>query len=146
LIFVVALCAGCGASVRLPPLDLHQPGWTTRQGQAVWQPPRHRPEMVGDLFLATNVNGDFFIQFSKAPFTVATAEVSGGKWEIQFGAHEYHRSGRGAPPAAFAWFELPRGLSGAPPPSRWQWERQTSGQWRLQNLRTGEKLEGRFFP
>jgi hypothetical protein len=102
--------------------------------------------MAGDLLLATNVNGDFFIQFSKAPFTVAIAEVSGGKWQIQFGADEYHRSGRGAPPAVFAWFELPRTLGGAPPHARWQWQRRPGGQWRLENLRSGETLEGRFFP
>jgi hypothetical protein len=146
LIFVAALCAGCGAAVHLPPVDLAQPGWRTLQGQAVWQPPRHRPEMAGDLLLATNVNGDFFLQFSKTPFTVATAEVSGGKWQIEFGDHEHHWSGRGAPPDLFAWFELPRLLGGAPPAARWQWERRPGGQWRLQNPRSGESLEGRFFP
>jgi hypothetical protein len=146
LILLLALCAGCGTALRLPPVDLSQPGWRTLQGQAVWQPPGHRQEMAGDLLLATNVNGDFFIQFSKTPFTISTAEASGGKWRIQFGEHEYHRSGRGAPPAMFAWFELPRALGGAPPHARWKWEAQPGGKWRLENRRSGETLEGRFFP
>ena len=146
LIFCLALCAGCGTPVRLPPVDLNRPGWSTQQGQALWQPPRHRPEMAGDLLLATNVNGDFFIQFTKTPFTVATAEVSGGKWQIQFGAQEYHRSGRGAPPHVFVWFELPRALGGATPDAPWKWGRQPGGPWRLENPRSGEMLEGRFFP
>lgn len=116
------------------------------QGQAIWQPPGHRAEMAGELLLATNVNGDFFVQFSKSPFTVATAEFSGGKWEIQFGAKDYHKSGRGAPPARFSWFELPRALNGSHPGSIWKFEYQPGGAWRLENRRTGETLEGRFFP
>jgi hypothetical protein len=143
---VVALCAGCGSAVRLPPVDLAQPGWRAQQGQAVWKPPGARPEIAGDLLLATNVNGDFFVQFSKTPFTVATAEASGGRWQIQFGVHEYQRSGSGAPPARFAWFELPRALTGLPPRPRWTFTRDNDGQWRLENMRSGETLEGRFFP
>jgi hypothetical protein len=102
--------------------------------------------MAGDLLLATNVNGDFFVQFYKTPFTVATAEVSGGRWQIQFGAKEYHRSGRGTPPAMFAWFELPRALAGADLGRRWRMEQKPDGGWRLENPRSGEALEGRFFP
>jgi hypothetical protein len=143
---VVALCAGCGSSVRLPPVNLSQPGWRAQQGQAVWKPPGPRPEIAGDLLLATNTNGDFFIQFSKTPFVVATAEALGGKWQIQFGVHQYHRSGRGAPTERFAWFELPRALAGLLAGTRWKFERQPNGQWRLQNARSGESLEGRFFP
>jgi len=130
----------------MAPVDLAQPGWRAQQGQALWQPPRHRPEMAGDLLLATNVNGDFFIQFTKTPFTIATAEVSGAQWQIQFGAREYHRSGRGAPPLGFVWFELPRALGGLPPGAPWKWERRPGGGWRLENPRGGESLEGRFFP
>jgi|HubBroStandDraft_1064217.scaffolds.fasta_scaffold543605_2 hypothetical protein len=144
--FVVALCAGCGSAVHLAPVDLSQPGWRSQPGQAVWKPPGARPEIAGDLLLATNVNGDFFVQFSKTPFTVATAESSGGRWQIQFGVHEYHRSGRGAPPDRFAWFELPRALAGLPASPRWRFARGPDGQWRLENTRSGETLEGRFFP
>jgi hypothetical protein len=146
LILVVALCAGCGSAVRLPPVNLSQPGWRAQQGQAVWKPPGPRPEITGDLLLATNINGDFFVQFSKAPFTVATAQAYGGDWQIQFGVHEYHRSGRGAPPRRFSWFELPRALAGMPPGPLWKFEREPDGEWRLENTFSGETLEGRFFP
>ena len=146
LIFVLALCAGCRSPDRLPPLNLSQPGWRVAQGQAVWRPPRRRAEIAGDLLLATNVNGDFFVQFSKTPFPVATAEDFGGRWQIQFGANEYRRRGRGAPPDGFAWFELPRALAGSPLAPRWKFERRPGGRWRLENARGGESLEGLFFP
>jgi hypothetical protein len=94
---------------------------------------------------ATNSNGDFFIQFSKVPFTVATAEDVGGSWQIQFGEHDYHRGGRGKPPSRFVWFELPRALAGATD-RRWKFEREADGQWRLVDSHAGETLEGRFFP
>jgi hypothetical protein len=143
---LAVLCAGCGSAVRLPPVDLARPGWSARQGQAVWQPPGRRPELAGDLLLATNQNGDYFVQFSKTPFTIATAEVLGGRWEIQFGARGYHRSGRGSPPEGLAWMELPRALASQPLAERWKFERKAGGLWRLENTRSGETLEGRFLP
>ena len=146
LILVVALGAGCTSAVRLPQVDLSQAGWRTQQGQAVWKPPGARPEIAGDLLLATNQNGDFFVQFSKMPFTVATAEGVGRNWQIQFGAHDYHRHGHGAPPDRFVWFELPPAELGLAKGSHWKFSREPDGQWRLENARSGETLTGRFFP
>jgi hypothetical protein len=146
LILAVVLCAGCSTSTRLPPVNLSQPGWRVRQGQALWKPPGPRPEIAGDLLLATKGNGDFFLQVSKVPFTVATAEGIGGSWEIQFGSHDYHRRGRGKPPKNFVWFELPEVLAGVNPGRRWSFSHEPDGQWRLANSRSGETLAGRFFP
>jgi hypothetical protein len=102
--------------------------------------------MAGDLLLATNRNGDFFVQFSKVPFTIATAEDIDASWQIQFGSHEYHRSGHGAPPQRFVWFELPRTLAGSMPGHGWKFGHEPDGQWRLENAHSGETLKGRFFP
>jgi hypothetical protein len=146
LILIVALCGGCTSAVRLPQVDLSQAGWHTQQGQAVWKPPGPRPEIAGDLLLATNQNGDFFVQFSKVPFTVATAEGIGRNWQIQFGAHDYHRHGHGAPPDRFVWFELPPAELGLNKGRHWKFSREPDGQWRLENARSGETLTGRFFP
>jgi hypothetical protein len=102
--------------------------------------------MAGDLLLATNRNGDFFVQFSKVPFTIATAEDLAGSWQIEFGAHEYYRSGHGRPSQRFVWFELPRTLAGLSPDHGWRLAREPGGPWRLENARSGESLEGQFFP
>ena len=106
------LSVGCRTAPPLPPADFSAPGWRVQQGQAVWKPSSSRPELAGDLLLATNANGNFFIQFSKIPFPLATAQVSGGQWQIEFGADKYSWHGRGAPPDRFVWFQLPRALLG----------------------------------
>lgn len=116
------------------------------QGQAVWRPTRSRPELAGEILLATNAHGDFFVQFAKTPFSLATAQVRDGQWQIEFGSGNYSRSGRGQPPARFVWFQLPRALAGALVSANWSFERVAPHAWRLKNRRTGESLEGYFLP
>jgi hypothetical protein len=139
-------CAGCSTVNPLPPADFSAPGWRIQQGQAIWKPASDRPELAGDLLLATNVNGDFFIQFSKMPFPLATAQGSGDQWQIEFGADKYFWRGRGTPPTRFGWFQLPQALLAPNLGGSWQFTRVETNSWRLQNPRTGETLEGEFFP
>jgi hypothetical protein len=140
------LCAGCRTASPLPPADFSAPGWRVQQGQAVWKPSARRPEIVGDLLLATNVNGNFFIQYSKIPFPLVMAQVSGGQWQIQFGADRYSWHGHGAPPDRFGWLQLPGALRNANVGGNWRFTRAEINSWRLQNSHTGETLEGEFFP
>lgn len=137
---------GCRTPSPLPPADFAAPGWQVRQGQAVWQPTRARPELAGELLLATRQNGDFFVQFSKTPFALATAQVMNGRWQIEFGNGERRWGGRGKPPGRFAWFQLPRALATASWDQPWRFTQSSSGSWRLENPRTGETLEGGFLP
>jgi hypothetical protein len=137
----LSLCLSC-RTAQLPPADFSSPGWQMRQGQAVWRPTKGRPELAGDLLLAVNTNGDYFVQFSKTPFTLATAQMAAGAWRIEFGDGKHSWSGRGPPPRRFAWFQLPRALADgivAPP---WKLTREPDQSWRLENPRTGETLEG----
>ena len=140
------LVAGCRAAPPLPPADFSAPGWRVQQGQAVWKPSSNRPELAGDLLLATNANGNIFIQFSKMPFPLATAQFSDGQWQMEFGAEKYSWHGHNAPPGRFAWFQLPPALLGGNPKDRWHFENVTTNSWRLENPHTGETLEGEFFP
>lgn len=146
LLPALILCVSCRTMNPLPSVDLAAPGWHTLQGQAVWKPPADRPEMAGDLTLATNVNGDFFMQFTKDPFPLVTAESLDGQWQIEFGADEHSWRGRGQPPGRFGWFELPRALRGESLTGNWTFETETTSTWRLENPQTGETLEGGFFP
>jgi len=149
LIFFAGLMfsgAGCRTVNPLPPADLSAPGWRVQQGQAVWKPSANRPELVGDLLLATNLNGDFFIQFSKMPFPLVTARVAGDQWQIEFGADQRTWHGRGIPPGRFGWFQLPRALREVTVGGNRQFTGEATNSWRLQNSRTGETLEGGFFP
>ena len=138
--------AGCRTVNPLPPADFSAPGWRVKQGQAIWKPSANRPELVGDLLLATNLNGDFFIQFSKMPFPLATARVAGDQWQIEFGADQRTWQGRGVPPDRFGWFQLPRALREVTVGGNWQFTGEATNSWRLQNSRTGETMEGGFFP
>jgi hypothetical protein len=143
---LLAVCAGCRTGNPLPPADFSAPGWHVEQGQAVWKPSAARPELAGDLLFATNINGNLFVQFSKLPFPLATAQISGGQWQIEFGVDKFSWHGRGTPPDRFAWFQLPRALAGANASGDWRFENVATNAWRLENPRTGEALEGEFSP
>jgi hypothetical protein len=144
-VLLLFFCAGCRTASPLPSADFSAPGWRVQQGQAVWKPAPDRPELAGDLLLATNVNGNCFLQFSKMPFLLATAQVSGNQWQIEFGGDKYSRHGRGTPPAHFAWFQLPRALRDENIGGNWRFIRVETNSWRLENPRTGEILEGEIF-
>jgi hypothetical protein len=144
-LLIAAFVCGC-RTAPLPPADFSAPGWRVQQGQAVWKPSSNRPELAGDLLLATNSNGNFFVQFSKIPFPLATAQISGDQWQIEFGADEFSWHGSGSPPDRFAWFQLPRALLGANVSDNWKFIRVETNSWRLENPQTGETLEGEFFP
>ena len=143
---LLLVCAGCRTAAPLPPADFSAPGWRLQQGQAVWKPSTSRPELAGDLLLATNVNGNLFIQFSKLPFPLATAQVAGDQWQIEFGADKFRWHGRGTPPTRFTWFQLPHALRDPNLGGDWKFTRVETNSWRLENSRTGETLEGEFFP
>jgi hypothetical protein len=145
-LLLAVVVAGCRTAPPLPPADFSASGWRVQQGQAVWKPSSSRTELAGDLLLATNANGNFFVQFSKIPFPLATAQISGDQWQIEFGTDKYSWQGRGTPPDRFAWFQLPHVLLGQNMNGDWQFKSTTTNSWRLENSHTGESLEGEFFP
>ena len=144
LLLGLTLVAGCKTAPPLPPADLSSPGWRVQNGQAIWKPGSRHPELVGDLIMATNVDGRAFVQFTKDPFPLATAQTTSERWQINFsGGHRSWR-GRGQPPRFFLWFQLPPALRGEELKSPWKFSH-TGDSWRLENPRRGEWLEGRFF-
>jgi hypothetical protein len=137
------LLSGC-SSTPLAPANLSAPGWIVQQGQAIWKPTATRPEIAGDLIMATNTDGDCFIQFTKTPFTIATAQIAANRWQLQFSNDQYSWRGNNPPPNRFVWFQLPPALLGAPIAANWQFQSTTNG-WQFTNSHTGETLEGAFF-
>jgi hypothetical protein len=146
LLLALALCVSCRTAPPLPPADLSAPGWRVQQGQALWKPTKDRPRLAGDLLLATNTDGSYFVQLTKTPFTLVTAESFAGRWQIEFGAGEHSWRGTGIPPERFAWFQLPRALLDGKTAGPWSFENVGANSWRLENPKTGETLEGGFFP
>jgi hypothetical protein len=147
LLFVLAvLIAGCRTAPPLPPADFSAGGWQVRQGQAIWKPAKTRPELAGEILLATQTNGNFLVQFTETPFPLAAARVADGQWQIEFGAGQRRFAGRGQPPSRLVWFQLPRALAGEGLKKTWHFTHPSTETWRLENWFTGESLEGGFFP
>jgi len=145
-VLALGLLFSCRTAPPLSPADFSSPGWRLRQGQAVWKSSRTRPELAGDLLLGVNANGNDVIQFSKIPFALASAQVADGRWQIEFGAGQHSWRGQGKPPKQFIWFQLARILAGMPAEAPWKFTPLADNAWRLENGRTGEFLDGQFFP
>ncbi len=104
------------------------------------------PELAGDLVLASHADGRTVIEFSKTPLPMVTAQVSPGRWRIQFPARRLAFGGGGQPSKRFAWLYLSAALKDQPVPAAFQFERIADGSWRLENRRTGEMVEGFLSP
>jgi len=141
LLLLMSLC-GCLAMRPLPQVNLSEPGWTIRQGQAVWQTGKKSPEIAGELLLATRVDGSTFVQFTKTPFPFAVAQTTSNGWQIEFPPENKHYAAPGKPPARIVWFQLANAFTGKPIAKGWTWQNSDTN-WQLQNS-SGESLEGYF--
>jgi hypothetical protein len=139
------LCA-CRTSGTVQPINLSEPGWSVREGQAVWRMPGHRPELAGEMVLALNADGRCFVEFSKTPFPLVRAECGEARWEIEFPPQKLFFAGGGAPPARLAWLQVCRGLAGRQVGLPWHFERRADGSWRLDNTGSQETVEGWLQP
>lgn len=143
----LALAAGCAAPRTGLRVDLSAPGWSVREGQAVWRPAKGKPDLAGELLVASHPSGRAFVQFAKPPFQLVTACRTRDRWQITFGANDRTFSGRGAPRPRFLWLHLSACLdSDQPPPVGWRFEAAAMGRWQFENGATGEKLEGYLIP
>jgi hypothetical protein len=146
LSFSLLLLTTLGACVTAPPLpkvDLSAPGWTVREGQAIWRPRRQGPEIAGELLVATRADGSAFVQFTKTPFPFAIAQSSPAGWQIEFPPQNRRFAAPGSPPARIVWFQLAEAALGKPVGKGWTW-RDSTNNWQLKNLSSGESLDGYF--
>ena len=143
--FLVLLlsCNNCRTVPPLPAANLSAPGWTVRQGQAIWRSSRKAPEIAGELLLATGTDGRAFVQFTKTPFPLVIAQNAGTDWEIRFPTENRRYSGRGTPPKRLIWLWLSRAYQGHTVPKGWSWQ-PGEERWHLENPGTGEFIEGYF--
>jgi hypothetical protein len=139
------LC-GCQTSGTLSPVNLSEPGWSVRQGQAVWQMPGQRPELAGDFVFALNADGRCFLEFAKVPFPMVRASSSEARWEIEFPPQKMFFAGGGSPPKRLAWLHVCRALAGKEVKPPWRFERMADGGWRLDNAKNREVVEGFLEP
>ncbi|MFO1501942.1 MAG: hypothetical protein U1G07_26800 [Verrucomicrobiota bacterium] len=135
------LFAGCTAPRASFRADLSAPGWHVRQGQAVWHPGNGKPEIAGELVLAVRLPDEAFVQFSKTPFPIVSAQRDRNGWQIEF-PQGRRFAGTRRPPARLIWLFLPFCIeAGAPPPRNWAVERVGPEQWRAERRHSSETLE-----
>lgn len=144
---LAALITGCASVQTRVPVDIHQAGWTVRQGQATWTPRGGGQPIAGELLLATGPAKSVFVQFSKPPFDVAIARATGGSWQLEYPLRRKSLGGPAPPPHDHIWFALARARANPNAiPEGWHMTRHADGRWKLTSRRTGETLEGFFNP
>jgi hypothetical protein len=127
-------------------LDPSQPGWTTRQGQAVWKRDRRAPEIAGELTVVQHRDGRAWLQFAKPPLPFLTARIQPEGWELHLVAQDRRWAAAGRPPDRLVWLQLLLSLQGQSASARWTWRSPTAGDWTLEDLTTGESITGYLDP
>jgi hypothetical protein len=146
-LLAVALWSGCATVPPLPAVDLSQPGWVVRHGQAIWKPTRSSPEIAGDILVAIAVDERSFVQFSKTPFPILVAQTMQRRWTIDFIPQRRSLRGTGAAPARFLWPYIANALlRGVPPPANWTQISLEGSRWKFSNTSSGETIEGFLTP
>ena len=146
LTLLAGLALGCRTVPPMPQVDLEAWGWQVHRGQAVWNPRRGAQEMAGELIVATHAHGRAFVQFTKEPFSIVTAQVDTRAWQVTFPGHGRSWRGRGKPPVRWLWLQLPRAVVGDSPEPPWQVSRRDPATFSLANPATGERLTGFLAP
>src|SRR5947209_13050077 len=87
---------GCRMMRRpLPPVNLQEPGWIVREGQAVWRTKRGAQEIAGEVLVATRSDGRALVQFSKNPFPLLIGQITPHSWELRVPTQNKRYSGHG---------------------------------------------------
>jgi hypothetical protein len=145
LTLTLLVLASCRTVPDLPPINLSEPGWTLRQGQAVWKLDKNKPEIAGELLFATR--GDrAMLQLTKNPLPFVTAQPAGENWQIRFVPQRRKFSGRGEPSQRLLFVHLARALNGTKPPAPLSFQQTAQNGFKLENPKNGESVSGFLNP
>jgi hypothetical protein len=146
LLASLPLCSGCRTPKESDLFTTTGPGWRVQEGQALWRPRRGMPELGGDVVMASHADGRCVVQFIKTPMSLVLAQTSPTNWLIEFPPRQMGFMGRGSPPRRFAWLYLHAALEGDSLPSSYRFQHKPDGRWQLQNISSGESVEGFLGP
>ena len=131
---------GCSTPPKAEAVDLSAPGWTVRQGQALWKPGADKPEIAGDVVVSTHPTAGSYIQFSKT-LPIVSGRITSAGWEFENIAENKRYSGGGKPPKAIVWLQLLRAIDGQDISDRWTVARPSSDFVTLEDEFRGERLQ-----
>jgi hypothetical protein len=136
---------GCASlpQKNLAPLDTSAPGWTVRQGQAIWKPGEDKPEIAGDVVVSLHPSAGSYVQFSKT-LPILSGRLAPEGWEFHTIPEEKRYSGGGNPPRRIVWLQMLRVLEGQEISDRWNVAHPSDLYISLEDTFIGERLEIRF--
>jgi len=149
---LLGIGGGCHTVPTLPPADTSRPGWTLRQGQALWRVSGEAPDVAGELLFAANANGRLLLKFSKNPLPIVSVQCSNELWRVDFIPQRRSVGGTGTPTSRSVmahpaiWLGLARALNGIPPRSPLGFDGATNGSWTITNRLSGETISGFLHP
>lgn len=146
LLLFLFMLSSCRTPAPASKVNLSEPGWTVRQGQAIWRSKRDAPEIAGELLLATNVDGRTLAEFTKTPLPILIAQTGTNTWRIELIAENRTYAGRGSPPTRVLWLHLASGLGGASLPGGLILAPTDDSHWTIENSRSGESIQGYLLP
>lgn len=145
LLAALALFCGCQTTTQSL-FTASGPDWKVQTGQALWHMGHGRPEIGGELVVARDPDGRRLVEFDKTPISLVSAQTTSNRWLIHFPQQNMNFGGHGPGPTRFIWLYLPAALDGGTLPAKFRFERKPDGGWRLENIGTGESVEGFLSP
>lgn len=141
----ILLLAACGTTRQssLAPLDISAPGWSVRQGQALWRPAGENPEIAGDVVISSHPSAGSYVQFSKT-LPILSGRLGPGGWQFETIPENKRYSGRGQPPRRIVWLQLLRAIEGQEISDRWSVARPSDNYIALEDTHSGERLKVRL--
>lgn len=141
-VLAAIVLSGC-ATPNFPQVDLASDAWRKRIGQAIWKPDAAKPEIVGDLLVATDQLGNAYLEFSKT-LPLVSAHLTTNAWQVEFPPQHRRFAARGNPPARIGWLQFLRAADDRRVASPWQLTDKTAKSMTLANAKTGERIEVHF--
>ena len=145
LVMGLLLFSGCATETNTL-FTVSGPGWHVQQGQALWTPKKGAPQFGGDLVVASDGNGQTLVQFEKMPMSLVAAQTTPKEWLLRFPQGGGLWKGHEPAPTRTIWLHLANTLAGKPVPKPLKFTQEPNGNWRLENPKTGESLEGFLSP
>src|SRR6185369_7443322 len=140
--FLISLTAltGCRTVPNAKPIDISEPGWRVRQGQALWRNKADAPEIAGEVIVASNASERAFVQFVKNPLPLLTGEVAPGRWQIEFIPEKRSFEGRGKPPRRLLWLQLLANLQQPQAKPPLAFTKMPDNSYQIEDHSTGERV------